>query len=60
MDSLWKNLMLTPYDYDSKAIFDPITRKIMEKISFYHGGKEYDDKYPEGIPTSIKVKTKKG
>ena len=48
--------MLTPYDYDSKAVFDPVTRKIMEKISFYHGGKEYDDKYPEGIPTSIKVK----
>ena len=34
LDSLWKTLMLTPYDYDNRAIFDPITRKIMEKITF--------------------------
>ena len=32
----------------------------MDKISFYHGGTEYDEKYPEGIPTSIVVKTKDG
>lgn len=27
----------------------------MTKASFAHGGKEYDDKYPEGIPTSVKI-----
>ena len=27
----------------------------MEKCSFTHGGKSYDEKYPEGIPTSISV-----
>jgi len=27
----------------------------MDKISFTHGGKEYDSKYPEGIPTSVKI-----
>lgn len=52
--------MLTPYDYDQKSIFDPVTRKIMDKITFSHGGQEYDKKYPEGIPTSIQVKTKEG
>ena len=32
LDTLWKSLMVTPYDYDNQAIFDPTTRKIMEKI----------------------------
>lgn len=27
----------------------------MEKIGFVHGGAEYDAKYPEGIPTSLRV-----
>ena len=27
----------------------------METISFEHGGKEYDEKYPDGIPTSMKI-----
>jgi 2-methylcitrate dehydratase len=52
--------MLTPYDYGKKAIFDEKTRKIMDKITFSHGGKEYDEKYPEGIPTSVELKTKSG
>ena len=25
----------------------------MEKAEFEHGGKEYDEKYPDGIPTSV-------
>jgi len=25
----------------------------MEKCTFTHGGKAYDEKYPEGIPSSI-------
>lgn len=32
----------------------------MDKIEFTHGGKEYDDKYPEGIPTSVKITLKNG
>jgi len=27
----------------------------MEKCTFTHGGKEYDEKYPEGIPTSVQI-----
>ena len=54
----WKELMLSPYDYDASSIYDPVTRSLMEKISFVHGGKEYDDKYPDGIPTSISINDK--
>jgi 2-methylcitrate dehydratase len=32
----------------------------MDKINFTHGGKEYDEKYPEGIPTSVKITLKNG
>jgi len=54
-DEVWKRLMLTPYDFDADAMFHPTTRAIMETISFEHGGAEYDDKYPDGIPTSMKI-----
>jgi len=30
----------------------------MDKIHFEHGGEEYDKLYPEGIPTSVMMKTK--
>lgn len=32
----------------------------MDKTVFTHGGKEYDDRYPEGIPTSVKITLKNG
>jgi 2-methylcitrate dehydratase len=56
-DEAWKALMLSPYDYQvaDTAIFHPITRALMEKIEFLHGGPEYDAKYPDGIPTSIRI-----
>jgi 2-methylcitrate dehydratase len=52
-DALWKALMLGPLDYSHDAIFNRHTRALMERITFEHGGKEYDEKYPDGIPTSI-------
>lgn len=58
IDKLWKSLMLSPNDYGEDAITNTITRKLMEKISFEHGGPEYDSKYPEGIPTSVQIVTK--
>ena len=60
MDDLWKYLMLLPKDYSQAALFNPVTRKLMETIEFHHGGKEYDDLYPKGIPTSISITTKSG
>lgn len=27
----------------------------MKKIVFEHGGKKYDEKYPEGIPSSLEI-----
>jgi 2-methylcitrate dehydratase len=51
----WRALMLEPADYDEQAIMNPLTRRLMERIDFRHGGKEYDDKYPDGIPTSLEI-----
>jgi len=47
--------MLEPKDYNQDAIHNKTTRALMEKMSFEHGGKEYDSKYPEGIPTSVQI-----
>merc|ERR1719272_2730678 len=60
MDGCWTKLMLSPYDYGADALYDPVTRKLMEKITFTHGGAEYDAKYPDGIPTSINITLKGG
>lgn len=56
-DDMWKALMLSPYDYaeTDHAVFHPVTRSIMQRINFVHGGPEYDAKYPDGIPTSIRI-----
>ena len=51
----WMQLMLAPEDYSNDALFHPVTRKLMEKIEFSHGGAEYDSRYPDGIPTSVVV-----
>lgn len=52
--------MLAPEDYGYDAVFNPVTRKIMDKITFVHGGEEYDRNYPDGIPTRVKIFTKEG
>jgi 2-methylcitrate dehydratase len=61
-DEAWKVLMLSPHDYmeDESAIFHPLTRSLMKKIAFEHGGPDYDVKYPDGIPTSLVITTADG
>lgn len=59
-DDLWMKLMLTPFDYGKGPLFDKETRILMDKMGFEHGGKEYDDRYPDGIPTSMVVTLKDG
>jgi len=59
-DVIWKRLMLTPYDFDLDAITNETSRMIMGKIFFEHGGDEYDEKYPDGIPTSVHITMKNG
>jgi len=59
-DEVWKMLMLTPYDYGKDALFNEKTRALMQKITFSHGGPEYDSKYPDGIPTSLDIHIKGG
>merc|ERR1712070_558843 len=52
--------MLSPYDYGADALADAETRTLMSKITFEHGGADYDAKYPDGIPTSIDITVKGG
>ena len=59
-DEGWTRLMLGPDDYSDEALVDPQTRALMERITFEHGGPEYDAKYPDGIPTSVIVTTSDG
>lgn len=54
-EEAWRQTMLMPADYGREAIHHPVTRRLMDKISFAHGGSDYDSKYPEGIPTSLQV-----
>jgi 2-methylcitrate dehydratase len=54
----WQKLMLGPEDYEEAAINHPVTRGLMERIDFRHGGAEYDAKYPDGIPTSVEIEHK--
>jgi 2-methylcitrate dehydratase len=51
----WRELMLLPADYNDASLFDPLTRTLMQKIAFQHGGPEYDAKYPDGIPTTLEI-----
>jgi 2-methylcitrate dehydratase len=54
-NSGWRELMLAPADYDEAALRDPLTRSLIERIEFRHGGAEYDAKYPDGIPTTLEI-----
>merc|ERR1712060_851195 len=60
MDAAWMELMLSPYDYGKDALYESKTRALMSKISFSHGGPEYDARYPDGIPTQIDITVKGG
>jgi 2-methylcitrate dehydratase len=51
----WRELMLVPADYEAASLADPLTRSFIERIEFRHGGKEYDEKYPDGIPTTLEI-----
>ena len=56
----WTELMLEPDDYSPAAIKNKLTRALMEKIEFAHGGPDYDKRYPDGIPTSVVIEDAEG
>lgn len=56
-DCIWKHLMLEPKDYSLNAINNPRTKALMDKITFEHGGEEFDKRYPLGIPTQVEIET---
>jgi 2-methylcitrate dehydratase len=51
----WVESMLMPGDYDDEALFHPLTRQLMQRIEFAHGGRRFDSRYPDGIPTNIEL-----
>ena len=51
----WRELMLVPEITTTASLFDPLTRQIIERIEFRHGGPDYDAKYPDGIPTTLEI-----
>jgi len=51
----WQELMLMPADYDDASLVDPLTRRLMDRIAFRHGGHDYDVRYPDGIPTTLVI-----
>lgn len=60
LETKWEELILLPEDFSADAINNPLTRTLMDKIGFAHGGDEYDSKYPDGIPTSVVIESKDG
>jgi len=56
----WKDLMLLPHDFSPAALHNDLTRALMAKMSFEHGGTAYDAKYPDGIPTSMVITDEQG
>jgi len=60
MDAAWMELMLSPYDFGKDALYDAETRAMMQKVTFTHGGPEFDARYPDGIPTQIDFTLKGG
>ncbi len=55
MCALWGRWMLLPEDYTLSGIHHPLTRSLMSRVVFQHGGPEFDRQYPEGIPTTISI-----
>jgi 2-methylcitrate dehydratase len=51
----WRDLMLLPTDYEEASLHDPLTRRLMDRIEFRHGGPDYDARYPDGIPTTLEI-----
>jgi 2-methylcitrate dehydratase len=55
IEDLWKRLMLEPKDYSPEAIANSTTQALMKKFTVEYGGPDYDEKYPEGIPTTLSI-----
>jgi len=51
----WRELMLMPEDYSDAALKHPLTRHLMGLMQLRHGGKSFDDHYPDGIPTTLAI-----
>eukprot|EP00937_MAST-01D_sp_MAST-1D-sp2_P000549 g549.t1 len=55
LEAAWDRWMLLPTDFSTPALRDPTVRALMAKVKFEHGGAEFDEGYPDGIPTRVVV-----
>ena len=51
--SRWNELILLPEDYTDEKIHNTTIRQLINITEIVHGGENYDQKYPQGIPTSV-------
>lgn len=51
----WRELMLMPEDYSPEALAHPLTRSLIDRMELRHGGKSFDEHYPDGIPTTLAI-----
>ena len=51
----WDTLMLLPDDYAAERIADAAITALIGRMTIIHGGPDYDDRYPDGIPTSLTI-----
>jgi 2-methylcitrate dehydratase len=56
----WQDVLLMPQDFDDPALYHPVTRQLMDKITVLHGGPQFDQLYPEGIPTAVRIRFRDG
>lgn len=56
----WQSLILLPHDYAPAAIANTVTKELIDKAEFAHGGPDYDKRYPDGIPTSVVIQAADG
>ncbi len=51
----WRELMLMPENYSPAALAHPLTRSLIDRMELRHGGKSFDEHYPDGIPTTLAI-----
>jgi 2-methylcitrate dehydratase len=49
----WLAVMLLPDDYSDASIRDPAIKRLIDRMVIEHGGRDFDARYPAGIPTSL-------
>lgn len=57
-DDMWRKLMLGPSDFMGTSSINSRTLQLMKKIKVIHGGSEFDEAFPDGLPARVKIQLK--